>query len=316
MSANNIVVIIKGPDGKFRGYHRDMDAWIEGQYNDGEPCPCLEIAGMLNFTRKGIPIADCQICHGSGQVCAPKEIPVFESDTIEGAIHAYDKWVEEMNNNENGFPFVVEYGYQFVGLVPSQETKETLEKSERGEDLDEFESVEKLIEDFEKDESSDGKQRIYTLILAGEGDTQEVFIGKGEEDLIAKVHTFYKKQVEDEEHQDQKHLSPGNIEFFKSQETSLCRMIEEYEDWSVGRHILKNIEPWWEEWTLFIADMPVKEEFVSLKQENEKLKNKLAKIDEALVESFENDDSYIIETLRANIAEKLSEKFEPWTGKD
>lgn len=29
-------------------------------------CPCLDIAGQLNYTRKGVPIEDCQTCHGTG----------------------------------------------------------------------------------------------------------------------------------------------------------------------------------------------------------------------------------------------------------
>jgi predicted phosphodiesterase len=29
-------------------------------------CPCLDIAGQLNYTREGIPIEDCQTCHGTG----------------------------------------------------------------------------------------------------------------------------------------------------------------------------------------------------------------------------------------------------------
>lgn len=29
-------------------------------------CCCLDIAGMLNFTRKGTPIADCNSCNGTG----------------------------------------------------------------------------------------------------------------------------------------------------------------------------------------------------------------------------------------------------------
>lgn len=148
MSANNIVVIIKGKDGKFRGYHRDMDMYCNGYYEDGAPCSCL--AGKEEDIPE--PDKDCYICNGSGKIDSSNEAPVFEADTIEGAIHAYDKWLERMNDNEDGFPFVVEYGYQFVGLESNEITKENLEKSERGEDLHRVDSVEELMEDFDNDE--------------------------------------------------------------------------------------------------------------------------------------------------------------------
>jgi hypothetical protein len=306
MSANNIVVIIKGLDGKFRGYHRDMDAWMEGQYEDDAPCFCL--AGK----EEDIPEPDkgCHLCNGSGKIDSSKETPVFVADTIEGAVCAYYKWFQEEQEKDEFGLFDVEYNFEFVGLKPNQETKETLEKSERGEDLHKMNSVEELMKDLEKDESGDLypmtiKQRVYTLIRAGEGDTQDIFVGRGREELIENIHYSYKKEIENEKYQ-------NNIEFMETQESSLCKMIEEHEDWSVGRHILKNVEPWWEEWTLFIADMLVKEEFVSLKQENEKLKNKLAVIDEAIRKMFDENDSYVIEDLREMIAEKLGEKFEPW----
>jgi hypothetical protein len=31
-------------------------------------CPCLEIAGQLNYSTYGIPISDCQTCHGTGYI--------------------------------------------------------------------------------------------------------------------------------------------------------------------------------------------------------------------------------------------------------
>ncbi len=32
------------------------------------PCVCLDVAGMLNYTRAGQPIGDCQECDGSGKM--------------------------------------------------------------------------------------------------------------------------------------------------------------------------------------------------------------------------------------------------------
>ena len=135
MSSNNIVVIIKGEDGKFRGYHRDYDAYCEGQYEKG-PWP---ITGGI----------------GCGHCMPLEETPIFEADTIEGAIHAYDRWVEEMNDNEEGISFYCEYGYQFENLAPCAETVETLEKLERGEDVHTVDSVEELMKELESDDDEE-----------------------------------------------------------------------------------------------------------------------------------------------------------------
>ena len=34
-------------------------------------CPCLDVAGGLNFTRKDVPIEDCFSCKGTGVISAP-----------------------------------------------------------------------------------------------------------------------------------------------------------------------------------------------------------------------------------------------------
>jgi hypothetical protein len=115
MSANNVVIIEKGADGKFRGYHRDRDAYLEGRYDESTFC--------------------------SGK-------SIFEVNTIEEAIYVSNRWIEKMN--EAGF--YIEYGYEFVGLKPNQKTVETIEKAERGEDLDTFGSVEELIMDLEEED--------------------------------------------------------------------------------------------------------------------------------------------------------------------
>lgn len=110
MSANNIVVIRRESDGMFRGYHRDYDAHCEGQYDYDGPCPYC-----------GGDVSKCDLCDG-GHYSPPKETPVFEVDTIEGAVQAYSEWLDKMNDNEEGFLFVVEYGYVFEGLKPNKTT--------------------------------------------------------------------------------------------------------------------------------------------------------------------------------------------------
>jgi len=141
MSANNIVIIKKEDDSKFRGYDRDYDAWIEGQYDYKGPCQYCDGDN-----------SKCPICGGTGYYTPPEEKPVFEANTIEEAIHAYHKWLDEMNDNEDGFPFIVEYGYTFIGLELNEITEKTIEKTERGEDLHEVAKIEELMKELHTDQ--------------------------------------------------------------------------------------------------------------------------------------------------------------------
>jgi len=173
MSANNIVVIKKEEDGKLRGYHRDYDAYCEGQYDYG-PCPFCNGGGENQICDA------CDACDGSGNYTPPEETFIFEVDTIEQAINAYNKWVQRMMD-EDEFGFYVEYGYTFEGLEPNKETIETLEKSERGEDLHSFNTVDELFEDLEKRDISgkDEQRKIFDLpvILSDPEKLEQVCVG-------------------------------------------------------------------------------------------------------------------------------------------
>lgn len=114
MSSNNIVVIKKESDGKFRGFHRDYDVYCEGQYDYEGDCPfCVGGCDMCNYTKYYTPL---------------EETSIFEANTIEEAILAYDKWFEEMNGDEDCY--TVEYGYQFEGLEPNEETIEAMKETD------------------------------------------------------------------------------------------------------------------------------------------------------------------------------------------
>lgn len=135
MSANDIVIIKKEDDGKFRGYHRDYDAYYEGQYDYEGPCQYCLIDG-------------CDMCDGKGYYTSPEETHIFETDTIEGAIHAFDKWCEETT-------FPVEYGYEFEGLEPNAETVKVLEDSEKGIDVHTCDTVEELMEELNRPDDTE-----------------------------------------------------------------------------------------------------------------------------------------------------------------
>ena len=125
MSANNIVVIVKEGDGKFRGYHRDVDAYYDGYYDIPKgKCPFCEGTGKYSGC---MPDNICHDCNGTGHFVPSKEQFVFEADTVEEAICEYHKWLKRMN--EDGFfPFYVEYGYTFEGVDVSEETRKALKK--------------------------------------------------------------------------------------------------------------------------------------------------------------------------------------------
>ena len=77
MSANNIVVFEEQEDNAFMAYHRDVNAWAEGQYLDTD------------------------------------ERPIFWAATMRECVEKYNKW---SNDEDDCFPFnlIVEYGYEFV----------------------------------------------------------------------------------------------------------------------------------------------------------------------------------------------------------
>lgn len=85
----------------------------------------------------------------------------------------------------------------------------------------------------------------YALIQAGEGYTEIIFVVNGtKEDLIKAIDkaaygSTWKKNNGDV------------IEQFRD---ALISMIRRHDDWRPGRHVLKNIEPHWREWTLVITE--------------------------------------------------------------
>lgn len=91
---------------------------------------------------------------------------------------------------------------------------------------------------------------VCILILAGEGDTQEVFVGRSGEELIASVCTYYGEEVKQWNDDDQ--LNRAYSELLMA---SLCEMLTVHKDWAIGRHTVQNITPWWEEWTLVVVDL-------------------------------------------------------------
>lgn len=145
MSADNIVVIKKETDGKFRGYHRSMSAYSEGQYDHIGPCMFCDGTGLDDKLIGGD--GKCPSCE-DGYYTPPEEDPIFEVDTIEAAIHAYNKWHQEMMDADDMGMFMVEYGYTFEGVEPNEETVKTLEKSDRGGDLHEVGSIEELTKEL------------------------------------------------------------------------------------------------------------------------------------------------------------------------
>lgn len=82
---------------------------------------------------------------------------------------------------------------------------------------------------------------IYALIKAGEGDTQDVFISDDYHKLREKIF----------------HIDPSDLStsLTPADKDALLLMLARDEDYKVGRHVLKNIAPIWEEWTLIIEDI-------------------------------------------------------------
>ncbi len=85
--------------------------------------------------------------------------------------------------DDNGYykPPEEDVGYEFQGLEPNQTTIDTLEKSERGEDLHSFNTVEELFEDLEKRNISgeDEERKLFyeSMIMNSPEELAQVCIG-------------------------------------------------------------------------------------------------------------------------------------------
>lgn len=176
MSANNIVVIILEEDGKFRAYHRDMDAYGEGQYDYEGPCMICNGTNVNHKILNGD--GTCPYCDDNGMMHPPEEIVEFEADTIDEAIKAYNRWYQKNLEEDEWGMFYVEYGYTFEGLELNETTMKTLEESERGENLHSFDTAEELFEDLEKPTIEDYKQAVDNKFCTERGH-QEQFLDEG-----------------------------------------------------------------------------------------------------------------------------------------
>jgi hypothetical protein len=81
---------------------------------------------------------------------------------------------------------------------------------------------------------------VMVLIRAGEGDTQDVYIARGRNELRQRITDI---------------VEEDDMWFCEGEKDSLFAMLDKHENWGVGRYILKNIEPHWEQWTLIIEDV-------------------------------------------------------------
>jgi hypothetical protein len=86
---------------------------------------------------------------------------------------------------------------------------------------------------------------IITLIQAEEGFTASIFVADSREGLLAAIRETFDSPEPAQER-----------EYTRRQAASLLAMVETHADWQPGRYILEPIEPWYEQWTLFIVDGP------------------------------------------------------------
>jgi len=92
---------------------------------------------------------------------------------------------------------------------------------------------------------------VYVLIEAGEGDIETVVVGYSKDDLKAAL---------DLEHEEYVHIKTSdwptftkiNQDYALHELNTVKAMLENHDNWNPGRYILKNIDPIWQEWTLFI----------------------------------------------------------------
>jgi len=90
---------------------------------------------------------------------------------------------------------------------------------------------------------------IYVLVQAGEGDTETILVGYTREDLFIKLEREKQEEIDN---------CNGQIakDFAQSELDALQMMLNNSlnKDWRPGRYVLDNIDPIWQEWTLYIPE--------------------------------------------------------------
>ena len=97
---------------------------------------------------------------------------------------------------------------------------------------------------------------IYVLVQAGEGDIGTLLVGHSKEDLITKLELEFQEEIDNYSGL----LSPAheqNAKDLTQSELDALRMMLNNslnKEWRPGRYVLENIEPIWQEWTLYIPE--------------------------------------------------------------
>jgi hypothetical protein len=92
---------------------------------------------------------------------------------------------------------------------------------------------------------------MIVLIQADEGSTDDIITADSRDTLQNAIYKHYTEQ--------EKEPSPNlaiDEQFALEHCNALLQMVNNHQDWSVGRHLLKRIDPQWQEWTLLIIEAP------------------------------------------------------------
>jgi len=87
----------------------------------------------------------------------------------------------------------------------------------------------------------------YVLVQAGEGHTETILEGHSKEDLITKLEQEFQEEID-------LCCTQVNKKIYQSELDALRMMLNNHADWEPGRYVLENIEPIWQEWTLYIQE--------------------------------------------------------------
>ena len=92
---------------------------------------------------------------------------------------------------------------------------------------------------------------IIVLIHAGDDDTQSIFVADSKEQLIEVVGAAFDVELNN--------ATPGEADMYQTSRTELIGALENHEAWEPGRYVLNDhckFEWYYQEWTLFITDIP------------------------------------------------------------
>lgn len=94
---------------------------------------------------------------------------------------------------------------------------------------------------------------IFALIEADEGHTNTIIVASSRNELMAAAIQMYDDEIASYADIEEGIAGENAIYTMQARE-SLLIMLNQHQEWTPGRYVLKNVDPHWQQWTLFICE--------------------------------------------------------------